>query len=468
MAKSAKTGTDTNKAQEKAQAANPSAETAQAKPHRKRRPLIRILKGDPPDRTQPRSRMAGGKAGLIVRKPEDVAAEPEAKKPVKQDKKKPRKPSMTCVATTDFQPKSKAIHVSKVGGVKTNVAQWVGGSQGGLFKIYPDGSYKFSCEDASGTTFVSFDADAGEGTARFRLSVDVPAGRDSQVLSGHILSVGPLKTQAPKVETPSLKKDAAPVQKDGAHDVLDLSRSTPPGGSFDIVYSGKAEDAAGYEGTITYFDHSGGVVSSLDFVARETVVPCFAPGMMVKTKRGDIAIETLVAGDLVKTRHNGFQPVRWVGSKHVTRRQLAKKPQLNPVRIQPHSFGENKPDRALLVSSQQRLLLKRADLRAQLGMEEHMATAQAMLALEGVEQAEPKGITYIHIMFDEQQTILADGLWFESFHPSATSLAALDQEKRAEIFELFPDLMALDGVTTYDPSVAGTGAVDYDQAFAAE
>ena len=43
---------------------------------------------------------------------------------------------------------------------------------------------------------------------------------------------------------------------------------------------------------------------------------------MILTDRGEVAVEALVAGDLVMTRDNGLQPLRWVGRQHCHAREL--------------------------------------------------------------------------------------------------------------------------------------------------
>ena len=46
-------------------------------------------------------------------------------------------------------------------------------------------------------------------------------------------------------------------------------------------------------------------------------------------------------------------------------------------------------------------------------------------------------------MFDRHEVILADGVWTESFQPEDDTLAGLDNARRSEIFEIFPETAAL-------------------------
>lgn len=44
---------------------------------------------------------------------------------------------------------------------------------------------------------------------------------------------------------------------------------------------------------------------------------CFTAGTWINTDRGRVAVEDLVAGDLIKTKDNGLQELCWLGrSKH--------------------------------------------------------------------------------------------------------------------------------------------------------
>jgi hypothetical protein len=56
----------------------------------------------------------------------------------------------------------------------------------------------------------------------------------------------------------------------------------------------------------------------------------------------------------------------------------------------------------------------------------------------------PGGITYIHILFDQHEIVLSDGLWTESFQPGVRTLNGLDAAARREVLELFPELASSD------------------------
>jgi len=74
-------------------------------------------------------------------------------------------------------------------------------------------------------------------------------------------------------------------------------------------------------------DGSNANGSSQDFDYRDSV-PCFTPGAMILTPQGERPVETLRIGDLVITRDNGPQPIRWISNQTVLGQGM-----LAPIRI---------------------------------------------------------------------------------------------------------------------------------------
>jgi len=166
-----------------------------------------------------------------------------------------------------------------------------------------------------------------------------------------------------------------------------------------------------------------------------------ATGTMIAIKGGKKPVEELCVGDLVKTKDNGYQPVRWVGARRLGRLAFKSDPNLRPIRIKAGALGENKPQSDLIVSQQHCVLLD--DWRCELlfGEEEVLAPARALLNDSTVTIDRTSGkVTYYHFMFDQHEIVYSNGVETESFHPSAGGLDALDEAKRDEVFKLFPDL----------------------------
>ena len=193
-------------------------------------------------------------------------------------------------------------------------------------------------------------------------------------------------------------------------------------------------------GVVQFLDASGAVIGSMAFSNIEKVVTCFTPGTLIATARGPEAVERLVPGDLIMTRDHGLQPLRWVGRRDLSLADLIAGPKLQPVRIAAGALGAGLPLRDMLVSPQHRMLMTGARAEMLFGEDEVLVAALHLTALPGVEQVLTRGVTYLHLMFDNHEVIEADGAWSESFQPAARSLRDLGDEQRAEIVALFPDL----------------------------
>lgn len=193
-------------------------------------------------------------------------------------------------------------------------------------------------------------------------------------------------------------------------------------------------------GTVEFLNTSGGVIGTMTFSNIEKVIPCFTPGVMISTDRGEVAVETLRVGDLVLTRDAGMQPVRWIGSRKLGLADLIVRPHLRPVQIGQGALGQGLPLRDTLVSPQHRMLIEGAGPEMLFGEAEVLVAATHLTALAGVAQTLPAGVTYIHLLLDRHEIICANGSWTESFQPADRMLSTMEPAQRAEIAELFPDL----------------------------
>ncbi|CTQ34134.1 Hint domain-containing protein [Jannaschia rubra] len=221
------------------------------------------------------------------------------------------------------------------------------------------------------------------------------------------------------------------------NDVLDLSGSDV---SFIEYTSDDRED-----GIIHFRDTD----ETATFEDIETVIPCFTPGTLIATPRGEIAVETLAVGDRVITRDNGIQAIRWAGSRDMTAAELEENPALRPVTIRRGALGRGLPERDMVVSPQHRVLIANDETMLYFDEREVLVAAKHLVGRPGIERAEAADVTYVHVMFDNHEVILSDGAWTESFQPGDHSLKGLGQAQREEIFAIFPDLRDAAGRQAY-------------------
>ncbi|MBC7179199.1 MAG: Hint domain-containing protein, partial [Roseovarius sp.] len=220
-------------------------------------------------------------------------------------------------------------------------------------------------------------------------------------------------------------------------------------GRFEIVGQTTDPDGDSTSGTVNFQDRDGTVTGSLVFGEIENLIPCFTPGTAIATPRGEKLVEELKVGDKVITRDNGLQEIRWIGQRALSGEELTRSPHLRPVLIRAGSLGHGLPERDMLLSPQHRILLN-SD-RAALYFEERevLAAAKHLVGIEGVSQVETRSATYIHFMCDQHEVVLSNGTWTESFQPGEQVLDGMGAAQRDEIYDLFPELRAIEGLEAY-------------------
>ncbi|MAM61672.1 Hint domain-containing protein [Maritimibacter sp. UBA3975] len=219
-----------------------------------------------------------------------------------------------------------------------------------------------------------------------------------------------------------------------------------PGATITIIGSETDEDGGGDTldfaglvdwGEISYTDAESGSVALADgttvtFSNIENVIICFAHGTGIDTPRGRRPIQDLRPGDLVLTRDDGPQPVRWIG-----RRTVPGTANFAPVRFARGAFGNDTP---LYVSPQHRMLYTGGRANLYFDSPEVIVPAKHLAGLDDIRQVEVPWITYYHLLFDTHQVVMANGAASESFHPGGVGLGAIDPAAREELFTLFPAL----------------------------
>ncbi|WP_456388890.1 Hint domain-containing protein [Profundibacter sp.] len=186
-------------------------------------------------------------------------------------------------------------------------------------------------------------------------------------------------------------------------------------------------DGTTYTGTTFYTDDgsryftpndgqvlSPGTATAVTYVTNSTQMPvgdlgppCFTTGTRIKTPDGDVRIEDLEIGDLIITKDNGPQPIRWIGNRKISGRG-----EFAPILFKAGAIG-NTHD--LRVSPQHRMLLQ--DWRAELffGEDEVLCAANMLLNDSTILKAPCEQVEYIHLMFDRHEVIYAEGALAESF-----------------------------------------------------
>ncbi len=177
--------------------------------------------------------------------------------------------------------------------------------------------------------------------------------------------------------------------------------------------------------------------------AYEDVIACFTTGCRIATSQGEVAVENLKVGDSVWTRDNGYQTIRWIGSRRLSASHIAAHPERAPVVIKAGALGIGVPERDIAVSRNHRVLFAGSEVEMCFGVNEVLVPAAGLLDLRGVHVRQtPKEVVYWHILFDRHEIIRSDGMQTESYFPGAFAGLGQVDETQAEVIDLFPHLVA--------------------------
>ena len=133
--------------------------------------------------------------------------------------------------------------------------------------------------------------------------------------------------------------------------------------------------------------------------------PCFALGTRIATGRGEIAVESLRAGDTVVGQVGG-QPRRvvWVGRRTVAVGRHPRPWDVAPVRVRADAFAPGQPHRDLLLSPDHAVWVAGA-----------LIPIRCLLNGATVAREPAESVTYLHVELDTHDVLLAEGLPCESY-----------------------------------------------------
>jgi len=156
-------------------------------------------------------------------------------------------------------------------------------------------------------------------------------------------------------------------------------------------------------GTVTITDTSTNVidtVSNVNFLkfTDQTVPACFAAGTRIRTTRGDIEVEALAEGDIVRTL-SGSAPVRWIGRGLVNCTTHQSPREVWPIRVAIDAFGPNQPSHPLYLSPLHAVLCQ--GVLVPIG---HLVNSTS------ITQVARDTVTYFHIALARHDVILAENL----------------------------------------------------------
>ena len=171
-------------------------------------------------------------------------------------------------------------------------------------------------------------------------------------------------------------------------------------------------------------------IRGISFAPTESTTPCYCPGTMILTSRGEIAVETLAIGDKVTTKSGEARAIKWIGRRSYGGRFAMGRKDILPVCIKAGALDDNLPRRDLWISPHHAMYLKGVLIEAR-----DLVNGVSVVQAERVESVE-----YFHMELDSHDVLLAEGALSESF---------IDDESRNafhnthEFRKLYPDASTL-------------------------
>lgn len=197
-------------------------------------------------------------------------------------------------------------------------------------------------------------------------------------------------------------------------------------GTFTVVANGTVETQSF---TYTVSNGQGGTDVGLVTLS---MIPCFVAGTRIATPEGVVPVEALRAGDLVLTRDDGAQPVRWIG-----RQRVVAEGRCAPIAFAAGALGDHG---ALRLSPEHRVMVQSAMAEVLFGAAEVLIAAKHLVNDGTIRRVEGGEVEYLHLLFDRHQVIWAEGLAVESFFPAAQSLGALERDVLEDLVAIFPEI----------------------------
>ena len=135
------------------------------------------------------------------------------------------------------------------------------------------------------------------------------------------------------------------------------------------------------------------------------IAPCYCPGTLIKTQRGQKRVEKLKIGDKVMTASGMARRIKWIGRRSYGGRFVMGRKDILPVCIKAGALEDDVPKRDLWISPNHAMYLDGLLIEAK-DLINGVSIAQA----EWVEKVE-----YFHIELDTHDVIVAEGALSESF-----------------------------------------------------
>ena len=199
-----------------------------------------------------------------------------------------------------------------------------------------------------------------------------------------------------------------------------------------MVSAGGKEIDLSLKGDYTgdYFTVGGiGFLNMSQITLTSVGTPCYCPGTLIETERGEVRIEELAIGDRLRTVGGQLRDLKWIGRRSYDGRFVAGRKDILPVTFEAGSLGGGLPKRVLTVSPLHAMYV-----------DGKLIPAGCLVNGEGITQARSaETISYLHLELETHDVIFAEGAPSETFIDDGSRGMFLNAHEYAG---LYPDAVA--------------------------
>ena len=199
---------------------------------------------------------------------------------------------------------------------------------------------------------------------------------------------------------------------------IDLFNGTAMVSSLNLVATGTQNYATA---TFTIVPYNGTTPSNLQqtdnllptslsarmqaYLQVNAAAPCYCPGTLIRTDRGEVAVESLAIGDRLVTLDGTAKPIKWIGRRAFSGRFIEGRRDILPVCVHAGALGDDLPQRDLWISPLHAMYLDGVLVPA----------AELVNGVSVTQAAAVEKVEYIHLELDRHEVIWAEGAASESF-----------------------------------------------------
>ncbi|WP_246082529.1 Hint domain-containing protein [Rubellimicrobium rubrum] len=181
--------------------------------------------------------------------------------------------------------------------------------------------------------------------------------------------------------------------------------------------------------------------------AFEEPFSAFARGTIFASDRGMVSVEDVWPGMVLRIADGGTARVLWRGSTVIVPRGEGQDPAMTRLtRVAAESMGLGKPFQDLVLGPRARVVVRRPAVRLLTGRDAALVPAADLVdGVSLVEVTPPSPVEVYHLAFARHETLLANGIEVESYHPGPLHALSLRGDHLAlfqSCFPQHPDLLS--------------------------